>query len=196
MNSITLDGLAGSGELWLDIMRIICGDTSDKSMVDLGCHKAPYTPLLGFKERTYVDIQDRPLDHIVEQQYFVQSDASVFLANNNKKYDVAICSDVLEHLTIGNGCGLVEWMQLRSKKQIIFTPLGGFNITYDGHPDSHASGWSPDLLQACLCIILPNFHPSLGIGAFFAVRCEYWEKQRIYNEIINKYVISGTIQTG
>ena len=87
----------GSGELYLDVMRAICGDTAGKSMVDLMCHKAPYTPQLGFKERTYVDIQFRGMDFKEEIDRFIECDVLEFLSTNKKKYDVAICSDGIEH---------------------------------------------------------------------------------------------------
>src|ERR1700682_4204770 len=99
MNSITLEGMAGSGELWLDIMRIICGDTEGKSMLDACCHKAPYTSKLGFSERTYVDIQDRPLDDPNEQKYFIKSDIIDYLEKTGKIFHVAICSDAIEHFS-------------------------------------------------------------------------------------------------
>src|ERR1700753_129845 len=97
MNNIVFDGIAGSGQLWVHITKIICGDTYKQSMIDLGAFHAPYTPLLGFRERTYVDIQDRPLDHTDEQKWFVKSDAIDYLKSTNKFFDVAISSDSLEH---------------------------------------------------------------------------------------------------
>jgi len=184
---ITLEGLTGSGELWLDIMKIICGDTSGKSMVDLGCHHAPYTPLLGFKDRTYVDIQDRPLDHHDEQKYFRHSGAITFLTMCDCEFHVSIASDFLEHLTFQVGKELLHLMKLRSSKQVVFTPLGDASITLDEHPDSHASGWVPNDFPDWLTIALPNFHESINLGAFFACDCTEEEKQRIYNEIKIKY---------
>lgn len=185
---LILNGIVGSGNLWLDIMKIICGDTSNKTMIDLGCHKAPYTPLLGFKERTYIDIQNRPLDHKEEQQYFIQSGAISYLFENQKRYDVSICSDMIEHLSKEKGTVLLNAMVLRSGKQIIFTPLGDASITNDGHPDSHASGWTPDDFRiSWLNIVFPNFHSSINLGAFFSVLCEKKENERIYTEIKNKY---------
>jgi len=185
---IVLPGINGSGELWLDIMKIICGDTSHKSMIDLGCHKAPYTPLLGFKERVYVDIQGRLLDDPNEQKYFIQDDVLGFLYYIKKRYDVAIASDFIEHVSVEKGYEFLAIARLQSKKQIIFTPLGEYMISDDDHPDSHRSGWTPEMLPIYLSIVLPDFHPILGIGAFFAVNCSDEEKQRIINEIKNKYV--------
>lgn len=186
---ITLESITGSGELWLDIMKIICGDTRNSSMVDLGCHLAPYTPLLGFKERTYVDIQERPLDHNEDQNRFVIYDIVDYLKNRISLFDVAIASDVIEHLTQERGYDLLQCMEKKSLKQVLFTPLGAYmvNTEESTNPDIHRSGWMPDLLPNYLCIILPAFHEALNIGAFFAVNCSDEEKQRIYNEIKNKY---------
>lgn len=185
---IVLLGITGSGELWLDIMKIICGDTADKYMVDYGCHRAPYTPLLGFKDRHYIDIQNRPLDYPDEQKYFVQCDFYSFPTNTSKRIDVSIASDFIEHLSLDEGYDLLYVMKSYSDKQIIFTPLGEYMITNDDNPDSHRSGWTPEMLPDYLAIVLPDFHPTLDIGAFFAVNCSDEEKQRIFNEINNKYV--------
>jgi hypothetical protein len=198
---ITLNGIEGSGELWLDIMRIICGDTPRKkysSMCDLMCHRIPYTPKLGFWDRVFVDIQDRELDFPNEKLLnFVQMDAIDFLKQNTAHYDVAICSDGIEHLTPMDGRELLWWMQNQSDKQVVFTPLGEYMVGVgpSDSPDSHRSGWLPDMMPDYLSIVLPNFHSSLNVGAFFAVNCkdtiEYEaveEKQRIFNEIKNKYV--------
>lgn len=179
---IDLNGIVGSGELWLKIMKIICGDTHDKSMVDLGCHHAPYTPMLGFKERTYVDIQNRPLDDENEQQFFVQENILCYLLDA-KNVDVSICSDVIEHLNIEKGRLLLHLMSNSSTKQIIFTPLGEYMISEDENPDLHRSGWTPEMLPDYLAIVLPDFHPALNTGAWFGVNCDNEEKLRIINEI-------------
>lgn len=186
---IDLPNLVGSGELYLDIMRIICGDTSEMSMVDLGCHKAPYTSQLGFKYRRYVDALPRPLDNPEEQQYFIQDDMLEYLQWNRFITDVAISSDSIEHLTIDSGYELITLMIMRSKKQIIFTPTGEtmMNIFLDNDYDTHKSGWTPEMLPTWLAIVLPNFHPTMDVGAWFAVNCEPKEMERIYNTIKSKY---------
>lgn len=180
---ITLDN-EGSGELYLQIMKAICGDTEGKSMVDLGCHTAPYTAKLGFTKRTYVDIQDRGLDFKKEEQYFVKMDIIKFM-QKGQYFDVSISSDSLEHLSVRNGRLLVHLMEQYSGKQIIFTPLGKYMVTKDKHPDSHQSGWSPDYFEGWAGIVMPNFHPSLGIGAFFCWHCEDIKEDfnRVKNEL-------------
>lgn len=174
----------GNGVLYLQIMKAICGDTSDKSMADLGCHTAPYTAQLGFKERTYIDIQDRGLDFKEEEKYFVNQDIMDFLIEG-KHYDVLISSDSIEHFSKEDGEAVLELMQLYSNKQIIFTPLGAYNITKDDNPDSHRSGWYPKDFKGWASIVLPNFHPSLNTGAFFVWHCENIEQdfKRVKNEL-------------
>lgn len=184
---IALEGINGSGELWLDIMKIICGDTSKQSMVDLGCFHAPHSPLLGFRERTYVDIQDRSFDHADEKKWFVQGDVVDFLKSTNNFYDTAIASDLIEHLSQQRGKELLTLMEYRSNKQIIFTPLGPWMLSEDNNPDSHLSGWIPEMLPDFISIVLPDFHPTLTVGAFFAFNSSAIEKERIINEIKIKY---------
>lgn len=165
-------GIEGSGELYLKVLKAICGDTSNKYMADLLCHHAPYTPLLGFKNRLYIDVQDRGLDHKEEQQFFVKSDIWTFLVDNSDLHcDTMICSDGLEHLEKQKGYDLLFTMNLMSDKQIIFTPLGEYMITEDDHPDSHKSGWMPEDLSNYASIVFPDFHPQLNTGAFFAWHC-------------------------
>lgn len=157
-------------------------------MCDLGCHHAPFTPQLKYKERVYVDIQNRPLDYPEEQQFFVQSDIIQYLHTCNRSFDVTIASDVIEHLTTEQGYELLGLMKFRSAKQVIFTPLGPYMVDEPNtHPDAHRSGWTPDMLFGWLSIVLPDFHPALNTGAFFAVQCNDEEKERIFNEIKTRY---------
>lgn len=186
---IDLPNLVGSGDVYLDIMKIICGDTSELSMIDLGCHKAPYTSQLGFANRTYVDIQNRPLDNINEQIYFIQQDMLQYLTDTPLVFDVAISSDSIEHLDKKGGVKFLNLMESKSNKQIIFTPIGEvmMNIYLDNKFDTHKSGWVPEMLPDYLAIMLPDFHPTLDTGAWFAVKCEKQEMERIYNSIKSKY---------
>lgn len=184
---ITLEGLQGSGRVYIDIMKIICNVLHGQSMIDLGCHRAPYTPLLGFTDKTYVDIQDRLLDYQDEQKWFVQSDVIEYMQKCDRRFDVSIASDLIEHLTEENGRKLLQLMEFKSDKQVIFTPIGPWMITKDDNPDSHRSGWTPNMLPEYLSIILPDFHSEMKVGAFFSVRSNGEDMQRIADEIKLKY---------
>jgi hypothetical protein len=104
--------------------------------------------------------------------------------------DTIVCSDGIEHLIREQGLRLIQQMEEHGSKQIIFTPLGELSVTKGNHPDQHKSGWLPEQFSEWDCIVLPNFHPQLNCGAFFAYNCSPEEKQRIYNEITQKYVQS------
>lgn len=188
---IDIPNVHGSGDKYLDVMKAICGDTSDKSLLDCCCHKAPYTPQLGFEKRKYVDILDRGLDFKKEQQYFVKRDVLEYLSEIPFSfYDVAIASDAIEHFREAEAIRLLKYMDFVSERQILFTPLGEHQVevieTYD--PDSHKSGWTPEILERLFpehwaFIVMPNFHGD--VGAFFFFHCSDLKKEfeRICNEL-------------
>jgi len=185
---LTFDNIQGSGELYLKVMKSILGDTQGKSMADLGCNQAPYTCQLGFEKRVYIDILPRTLDDANEQQYFIQADVLEFL-NDNKvnQFDVTIASDFCEHLTPMGGTKLLNLMELSSKKQVLFTPLGSYLVNDDDDPEGHHSGWTPEIVSDYASIIFPNWHPQLNIGAFFFWKCDDLENdfKRVCNELKN-----------
>jgi hypothetical protein len=189
---ITFPHTHGTDEIYMDCLRAICGDTKGKSMIDLCCNKAPHTPLLGFEKRIYVDILPRTLDHSSEQQYFHQMDVLKlgYLVN----FDVSICSDGIEHLSLENGVRLRRWMESQTKRQVLFTPLNPWMMSdKEDHedPEGHHSVWSPDdiFLQGYASIVFPEYHPSLGIGAFFAWRCDNLKAdyERVYLDLMKKH---------
>jgi len=195
-------GVAGSGEIWLDVVRAICGDLPNRkhsSICDLMCHKAPYTPQLGFKDITLVDIQYRGLDipNVRTATFaFYCKDVISFLQSDPADYDVMICSDGIEHLSQSQGEHMLEMMVTSATKSIIFTPLGDQSISNDKHPDSHKSGWTPEsfanlLYNEWAFAVFPNFHPQLNCGAFFAWHCGDVDElpedfERVKKELNNK----------
>ena len=96
----TYPGITGDINVYMKVLRAICGDTDGKSMVDLGCCFAPNTPKLGFSKRTYMDVLDRKLDHTDEQQFFVQQDIITINPLLHERYDVSMALDVIEHFSI------------------------------------------------------------------------------------------------
>ncbi len=179
--TITIPNVVGDIELYMRVLRAICGDTEGKSMIDLCCAFAPNTPKLGFDKRVYVDIIERKLDHIEEQQFFYKGDVldyKFYPKNWFPKFDVSICSDGIEHLRTDDGNKLLYLMQLNSHKQIIFTPLGELWMekTPTSDPEAHRSAWYPSMLPGWASIVFPDYHKEWGVGAWFAWKCDDIEK--------------------
>lgn len=187
---ITFENIHGNDTVYMDCLRAICGDTKGKSMLDAMCNLAPHTPLLGFKEKVYVDVLPRLLDHKDDQQYFIQSDIFEYMENTMRWYDTIIITDGIEHITKDQGYDLLETFLIASDKQIIFTPLGNHMVEDGNNPEAHHSGWLPEDLEQDLYafIVFPNYHPTLGIGAFFAWSCENIKEdfERVKNELKTK----------
>ena len=171
---IDFPGVVGTIEVYMDVMRAICGDTKGKSMIDLMCAFAPNTPRLGFDGRTYVDIMPRKLDHPEEQSRFFQMDIlniePVHHIMTGIFADVAICSDGIEHLTYDDGWKLIDIMEKISHKQILFTPTTEiFKMVgdEDKEPEAHRSLWKPEDFPDYASIVFPDYHKVWNGGAFF-----------------------------
>lgn len=168
---ITFEGVHGNDTVYMDCLRAICGETSELSMIDLGCNLAPHTPKLGFKKRTYVDVLDRKLDHENEQQFFKKQDMLYYLREGGVVYDFTFSLDSIEHLTVTNGAKLIRLMEDHSHTQVIFTPLNPWMMDLEGtEPEGHHSLWTPDLLPDFASIVFPDYHNTLGIGAWFGFK--------------------------
>jgi hypothetical protein len=182
---ITFHNVPGTIDVYMDVLRAICGETEGKSLIDLGCCFAPNTPKLGFSRRTYIDVIDRKLDHPEEQQFFVKADAVEYTKSVSLmigvKFDVAICSDFLEHLHPDQASKFLWNMCEISRKQIIFVPMGEIfplHNTSTEDPEAHHSIWQPDDFSESAehihgewaKIVLPDCHKEWGHGAFFAFR--------------------------
>lgn len=172
---IDFPGVVGTIDVYLDVMRAICGDTKGKSMIDLGCCFAPNTPKLGFSKRKYIDVIDRKLDHPEEQQFFRKHDITKLLPLICDIEDVAIASDVIEHLTKPDGYKLLRMMRSISRKQILFTPTDEiFKMVGDDNkdPEAHRSLWTPDDVPEWFAsIVFPDYHKVWNGGAFFFFHC-------------------------
>ena len=185
---LTFPNVYGNYDIYTDVLKAICGNTDNKSMIDLGCNLAPITPVLGFKKRVYIDILPRILDYPEEQQYFIQDDVLEYLQKDNH-YDCSIASDFCEHLTPMDGTKLLTLMELKSDKQILFTPLGAHIVETDNYlPEAHHSAWTPELTPDYASIIFPHYHLQLGIGAYFFFKCKNLKEEfeRVFNELKQK----------
>lgn len=187
---IIFDEINGDDEVYMDCLRAICGNTERKSMSDLGCNLAPYTPRLGFEKRTYVDIIQRKLDHEEEQKYFILADELEYLSKLiYKQLDITFSLDNIEHLSYEDGKKLLNLMEWTSKKQILFTPLDAWMVTddvTDKNPEAHRSLWKPENLnREWATIVFTKYHQALGIGAWFGWKCDNIQEdfERVINEL-------------
>lgn len=205
---LTIHDVVGNIDVYMDVMRALCGDTQGKSMIDLGCAFAPNTPKLGFSERRYIDIIDRILDHPEEQKFFkranVLDELNLIYRFERKIFDVAIASDFIEHLTLDGGQILMHQMKQVSRKQIIFTPLGEiFKLHNTGvdDPEGHHSLWEPEdfELNGFATIVFPKYHEVWSGGGIFAWKCKDIQEdyERVWNEIMRtEWVVGKLIATG
>ncbi len=189
---LTIHNVVGTIEVYMDVMRAICGDTAGKSMIDCGCCFAPNTPKLGFAERMYIDIKDRVLDHPEEQQFFKQGDVlhelNMIYRFEKKVFDVAIASDFIEHLTPQGGAILINLMKQVSHKQVIFTPLGEIfplHNTSEHDPEAHHSVWMPEdfELNGFATMVFPDYHLVWGGGGVFAWRIDGKEMRDDFSRV-------------
>ncbi len=184
---IRFENRQGNNEIFIDCLEAILGNTKRNSMVDLGAHHAAHTPKFGFKERVYIDILPQVLDHPDEQQYFIQKDI-LEVEEGGYNVDVAFGLDIIEHLSVENGYKFIKIMESISTKQILFTPLGEMWVGTSGHPEEHASGWTPDMVEGYASIVFPGYHKLWGFGAFFFFKCENLEDEfnRVCSELKTK----------
>lgn len=174
---LVFDHITNGNEVYMDCLQTLIGYTRRESMIDLGCHKAAHTPLLGFERRRYVDLIENKLDFPSEQQYFVQGD--ILEIPLHVYYNVSFAQDVIEHLTIPNGTKLIHIMDVISDKQIYFTPLDDlFGMDFEtNNPESHRSLWKPQMLEYMLpnkfiFLTFPRYHSVWNGGAFFFMSCK------------------------
>lgn len=182
----------GNGEVHLDVLKVICGNTEGKSLCDLCCGFASQTRQLGFTEKHFVDKVYRDLAE--ESKNFWHNDIAYHIGNiaGRKHYDVVIMLDAIEHFKKPIAYAYLDCMIGMAEKQIIFTPLGSYLIetTETEDPDSHKSGWWANEFEdmGWSTIVFTNFHKLLNIGAFFAWRSPNQEQEfeRIKNELNQK----------
>lgn len=171
----------GEYEPFKKILRIIAG-TDTGSFIDLCSHTASMTKSLPFKRKVFVDVDQHVIPEGEMIATSVLGDHPIF----NERFDVAYCLDGIEHLHKPEGYALMARMEKISKRQVVFTPLGDYCVNpSDEHPHSHKSGWLPEDVKGWACIVCPNWHPSLGLGAWFFFKTPNLEAEfeRIKREI-------------
>lgn len=158
------------GEKYLSILRRIIGPTQDKTFLDLCCGEMTHTRELKFKRSVHVDVVDWPTR---PKEFDFRRESVLDCKFSACEFDVCLCSDGIEHLDINDGLLLIMKMSTWSTVPIIFTPLGSYMVNPTAtDPDSHKSGWLPSDFErfGWLTEAHPDWHPTLGVGAFFAWR--------------------------
>lgn len=162
---------SGSGELWLSVVRRIIGKpTEGLSLLDLCCNECTTTARFKWKRHCGVDVVSWPKrPKWVE---FHLKDAKQFAFECDfEEFDVCIVSDGVEHFTKFEGQQMLDAATGAARLVIMFTPLGEYMVDPSStHPDSHKSGWWPQEFvdNGWAVDVYPKWHPSLGVGAFFA----------------------------
>lgn len=168
-------GCHGDFDPFKRILMIIAGSDTG-SFIDLCCYDASMTKQLGFGRKVFVDAITPP--SVPTEGEFIEASALSDHPIFQQRFDVAFCLDGIEHMHKPQGYELLTRMQSISKKQIIFTPLGEYMVNpFDEHPYSHKCGWLPEDVRDHAVIVCPNWHPSLGIGAFFFFKCPDQERE-------------------
>lgn len=159
----------GCEALYLRELYSIIGPTEDKTLLDLCCGEMTVTRKMKFRDSLHVDVQDCP--NRPREFTFYQTDALGLFPLGMETFDVALCSDGIEHLEKAYGLDLLRKMEGMSRVPIIFTPLGEYKLAPGSdNPDDHKSGWLPEEFRArgWRTSVFPGWHEVLGIGAFFA----------------------------
>jgi hypothetical protein len=162
----------GNLKMYEKVYHAIIGEgIENKTMIDLCSCEATFTKTLPFKHKTYVDLVDWGIP--VEAGLFVKADVLSEHECFHKHYDVANCSDGIEHLRKHDGLILLEKMKNMSDKQVLFTPLGEYLVQDESNtdPNNHKSGWWPEDFDGFGAIVAPRYHEKLKIGAFWVWRC-------------------------
>lgn len=166
---MTPDLRTGSMPLWIEIFVRILGRPADQvTLIDLCCGRMGNTGLLRFGRSLHVDLTD--YDERPRSAAFLKHDVLTLSETLDGLFDVALCSDGIEHLSKPDGMTLIDRMVRLSPRQIIFTPLGEYMVDPGAtSPEAHRSGWVPeDFPTGWDTQVFPNWHPTLNIGALWA----------------------------
>ncbi len=129
----------------------------NSSILDVGCgdgHLAQWINYRGEYKIVGIDINKEDLEiakkRVTENNKLIFEDLLLVDLTKripfNKKFDVVLCSQVIEHLKKEKALELIERMEKLAKKRIIVATINGFfqfNTRVAGEHDIHLSGWSP-----------------------------------------------------
>jgi Methyltransferase domain len=130
-------------------LRRIVGNTGN-SLIDFGCGWGDPVDVLQRRKRRYavgVDVYKKYLEIVSKRNIYdklIQSDITKY--NDKTKYDIVMCSHVLEHLTKKEVLKMLNFFETISKKMIVVAlPVGELKQDeYDGNShQKHISTWFP-----------------------------------------------------
>lgn len=145
-----------------------------KSLIDIGC--GTDSPIKYFSKKIHAVGIDAFLPSIekskkqnIHDEYYQIGVLDIDKHFEDKSFDCALASDLIEHLTKEDGLKLIELMEkVASKRVIIFTPNGFLQQgEYDNNPwQVHLSGWSVEEMQE-------RGYKVIGINGWKPLRGEY-----------------------
>ena len=163
---MTITERAGDGAEYTRILNAIYALIGGGAAVDLGCGEAhttknwPMCTLVDLVQRASADRWIEALDIRL---------APALFAREQRKYNLTVISDVIEHLTRADGDKLIADMEPITKAMFIFTPIGPYKLDENSKdPDVHKSAWTPEEFEALGWQVWawPNYHPF--VGSFYA----------------------------
>lgn len=175
-----------TGERYLH-RRILDEVRDDATVLDVGAGMAKYHDALVRKTRwvTMLDAHKPYLDDRArrygDRVCIIHDDALVWMgANYERRFDVVLGIDVVEHLQWSEAIALIEWMRVLGRKVVLFIPEGDHPQRTDAHGmggdhwQTHRSTWYGDSpgLEAFKVERWPSFHagtPDKDPGALWCV---------------------------
>lgn len=166
----------GSLAVMLDVINAILEVPNGMIVCDLMACEGSVTNHLKVGKKIYVDVvKHNILGFEKNKDEFILMDAVDYLQTTERKFNLTISLDGIEHLSKDRGMFMLDLMKEKSDNQIIFTPLGDFVVEPDTeNPDGHKSGWLPEEFEKLGWAVLsfPKFHVLHGTGGFFAFHCK------------------------
>lgn len=168
------ESIVGSGALWIDVINGILGETHRGSLLDLCCGHPILSSQLGFERHVGVDLNEYPESAMCSE--FRKRDALDDISEiDTDSYELALCSDGLEHFKWEDGIIMLGEMARVGKLAIVFVPTKrkdyGYSMDENSNdPHVHKSLWSHEQFQSLgwQTRTFPNWHPTLNLGACFA----------------------------
>jgi hypothetical protein len=115
------------------------------TVLDVGCGWGKYGALVReFSRATRVDALDVNPPRYNVYDRFYQQDARCSLPDDAPHYDLALCVDMIEHLTMFQGWWMLDRLSERAHRILVVSPLGYRRQDAPGIPfGPHLSGWYP-----------------------------------------------------